>query len=209
VKIFKEHRSWKEIDKATQRMYEQGLNLVADHVLKDGCRVGTKQLTLFTRGFVDALYAKLLVVEDKDEEGQTVHRERRRFANAAMAACRRAWFIGIRAQEKIVPSINPFARMGLKTRSTGHVPNQTPTATWEELVTFRNKAEELGSIRLPPQRSPLGNGYNAWNTFSAPSRSSITGHRNVPIASTSFIQRPAKKPGGHCLMPPDDRCFQN
>jgi hypothetical protein len=144
VKIFREHRSWNEIDKATQRMYEQGLNLVADHVLKDGCRVGTKQLTSFTRGFVDALYAKLLVVEEKDGEGQTVHRERRRFANAAMTACRRAWFIGMRAQEKIVPSINPFSRMGLKTRATGQVPRQTPTATWLELVAFRKKAKELG-----------------------------------------------------------------
>jgi hypothetical protein len=103
VKIFKEHRTWNEIDKATQRMYEQGLNLVADHILKDGCRVGTKRLASFTRGFVDALYVKLLVVKETDEVGQTVHRERRRFANAAMTACRRAWFVGTRAQERIVP----------------------------------------------------------------------------------------------------------
>jgi hypothetical protein len=51
AKIFKEHRTWNEVDKATRRMYEQGLTLVADHVLKDGCRVGSKQLTSFTRGF--------------------------------------------------------------------------------------------------------------------------------------------------------------
>jgi len=144
AKVFKQHRSWNEIDKATQRMYEQGLRLVADHILKDGCRVGTKQLASFTRGFVDALYAKLLVVEETDADGNTIRRERRRFANAAMTACRRAWFIGIRAQEKIVPSVNPFARMGLKTRAVGQIPRQTPTATWEELVTFRNKAKELG-----------------------------------------------------------------
>jgi len=143
VKIFKEHRTWSEIDKATRRMYEQGLNLVGDHVLKDGCRVGSKQLASFTRGFVDALYAKLLWVEEKDPNGQTVRRERRRFANAAMTACRRAWFIGIRAQEKIVPSANPFSRMGLKSRAAGQAPRQTPTATWEELVAFRNKAREL------------------------------------------------------------------
>jgi hypothetical protein len=144
VKVFKEHRSWDEVDKATRRMYEQGLTLVADHVLKDGCRVGTKQLASFTRGFVDALYAKLLVVEETNEAGQTVHRERRRFANVAMTACRRAWFIGMRAQERIVPSINPFSRMGLKSRATGQAPHHTPTATWEELVSFRNKAKELG-----------------------------------------------------------------
>ena len=143
VKIFKEHRTWSEVDKATQRMYEQGLNLVADHVLKDGCRVGSKQLTLFTRGFVDALYAKLLVVEETDSKGEIIRRERRRFANAAMTACRRAWFVGMRTQEKIVPSTNPFAKMGLKSCAIGQAPRQTPTATWEELVAFRNKAKEL------------------------------------------------------------------
>jgi hypothetical protein len=49
---------------------------------------------------VDAVYAKLLVVEDKDADGNVVMRERSRFANAAMVACRRAWFVGLRAEEK-------------------------------------------------------------------------------------------------------------
>jgi hypothetical protein len=44
VKIFKQHRTWSEIDRKTQRMYEQGLNLVGDHILKDGTRVGSKLL---------------------------------------------------------------------------------------------------------------------------------------------------------------------
>ena len=95
-----------------------------------------KQLVSFTRGFV--------VVEETDADGNAVHRERRRFANSAMTACRRAWFIGIRVQEKVVASTNPFARMGLKTRAVGQAPHQTPTATWEELATFRNEAKELG-----------------------------------------------------------------
>ena len=56
-------------------MYEQGLNLVGDHVLKDGTRVGSKLLVSFTRGFVDALYAKILVVEETDTEGKTIMRE--------------------------------------------------------------------------------------------------------------------------------------
>jgi hypothetical protein len=49
----------------------------------------------------------------------------------------------MRTQEKIVPSTNPFAKMGLKSRAIGQAPRQTPTATWEELVAFRNKAKEL------------------------------------------------------------------
>ena len=209
VKIFKEHRSWNEIDKATQRMYEQGLNLVADHVLKDGCRVGTKQLTSFTRGFVDALYAKLLVVEEVDEEGHTIRRERRRFANAAMTGCRRAWFIGIRAQEKIVPSINPFARMGLKTRAAGQAPHQTPTATWEERFRFATRPGSSDTLQLRLQRLPLGNGCNVKSICSAPSRSSTTGHRNGRIAFMSFTQRLAKRHGGLCLMCQAVRFFPN
>src|SRR5205085_2501332 len=69
VTVFREHRAWTEIDRKTCRMYEQGLSLVADYVLKDGSRVGSKLLATFTRGFVDALYAKILVVEEADVEG--------------------------------------------------------------------------------------------------------------------------------------------
>jgi hypothetical protein len=144
VGIFKAHQKWKEIDHKTQRLYEQGLALFADHKLKDGTRAGSKQLSLFSKAFVDAVYAKLLVVEEKDAEGNTIERERRRFANAAMTACRRAWFVGQRAQEKLVPAVNPFSRMGLKARSPGKPVRETPTATWEELVAFRAAARKLG-----------------------------------------------------------------
>jgi hypothetical protein len=75
------------------------------------------------------IYAKLLVVEETDGEGKPVKRERRRFANAAMTACRRAWFVAQRAEERKVPPVNPFAEMGLKTRSVGRAPRETPTAT--------------------------------------------------------------------------------
>jgi hypothetical protein len=144
VGIFKAHQKWKEIDHKTQRLYEQGLALFADHKLKDGTRAGSKQLSQFSKAFVDAVYAKLLVVEEKDAEGNTIERERRRFANAAMTACRRAWFVGQRAQEKLVPAVNPFSRMGLKARSPGKPVRETPTATWEELVAFRAAARKLG-----------------------------------------------------------------
>ncbi|NOJ43601.1 hypothetical protein [Bradyrhizobium australiense] len=84
--MFKAHQKWKEIDHKTQRLYEQGLSLFANHRLKDGTRAGSKQISDFMKGFVDAVYAKLLVVEEKDADGNIVRRERRRFANAAMVA---------------------------------------------------------------------------------------------------------------------------
>jgi hypothetical protein len=142
--VFKTHQKWKEIDHKTQRFYEQGLALFANHKLKDGSRAGSKQITDFTKGFVDAIYAKLLVVEDEDTNGNLVMRERRRSANAAMTACRRAWFVGQRAQETTVPQINPFSRMGLKTRAPGQPARETPTATWDELIAFRMSAKKLG-----------------------------------------------------------------
>jgi hypothetical protein len=144
VGVFKGHQKWKDIDHKTQRSYRQGLALFADHTLKDGSRAGSKQISDFTKGFVDAIYAKLLVVEDEATNGKIVKRERRRSANAAMTACRRAWFVGQRAQETKVPEINPFSRMGLKTRSPGQILRETPTATWDELVAFRRAAKELG-----------------------------------------------------------------
>lgn len=142
--IFKAHQKWKEIDHKTQRFYEQGLALFANHILKDGTRTGSKQITDFTKGFVDAIYAKLLVVTNEEADGNIVERERRRSANAAMTACRRAWFVGQRAQETKVPAINPFSRMDLKSRRPGQPARETPTATWNELVVFRTSAKKLG-----------------------------------------------------------------
>ncbi len=145
VTIFKGNEvAWGDLDHKTKRLYSQGLELFADHVLKNGARVGSQKLADFTRGFVDATYAKLLTVEEQDAHGKTVKRKRRRFANAAMTACRRAWNIGKRAQEKIVPEVNPFAKMGLKKRGPGEQVRETPTATWDELAAFRTEAILLG-----------------------------------------------------------------
>ncbi|GLH77172.1 hypothetical protein SSBR45G_20800 [Bradyrhizobium sp. SSBR45G] len=55
VSIFKSHQKWKEIDHKTQRLYDQGLSLFANHMLKDGTRAGSKQIGQFTKGFVDAI----------------------------------------------------------------------------------------------------------------------------------------------------------
>jgi hypothetical protein len=144
ISIFKTHRKWTEIDSKTQRFYDRGLALFANQKLKDGSRAGSKPISDFKKRFVDAVYAKLLVVEDQDAEGKVVTRERRRAANASMIACRRAWFVGQRAQEEDVPQVNPFARMGLKRRAFGQPLRQTPTAMWDELVAFRLAANRLG-----------------------------------------------------------------
>ncbi|SDI24773.1 hypothetical protein SAMN05216338_101964 [Bradyrhizobium sp. Rc2d] len=143
IGIFQDHQKWGEIESTTQRQYKKSLALFANHELKDGSRVGSKQLSDFTKAFVDAVYGKLLVVTKVRKNGDVVVRERRRYANVAMASCRRAWFVGQRAQEKVVPASNPFSRMGLRSRAPGQPIRPTPTATWDELVAFRAAAKRL------------------------------------------------------------------
>src|SRR5450631_4111426 len=144
VQEFKQQQKYKDVDAHTKRTYDNGTKLFADHILKDGSRAGSKQVGDFTKAFVDAVYAKLLVVESIDAQGNVVSRERRRMAIAAMGACRRAWFVMQRAEEKIVPADNPFAKMGLKKLAPGQKTPQTPTATWNELLAFREAAVRLG-----------------------------------------------------------------
>ena len=143
VGIFQAHQKWDDLDSNTQRQYRYNLALVANHELKDGSRVGSKQLSDFTKAFVDALYRKLLIVTKVNSNGDMIVRERRRYAFVAMACCRRAWFVGQRAEEKLVPASNPFSRMGLRSRAPGQPIRPTPTATWDELVAFRAAAIRL------------------------------------------------------------------
>jgi hypothetical protein len=144
VQEFKQQQKYKDVDAHTKRTYDNGTQLFADHVLKDGSRAGSKQVADFTKAFVDAVYAKLLVVESINIDGKVLHRERRPMAIAAMGACRRAWFVMHRAEEKIVPANNPFAKMGLKKLAPGKKKSETPTATWDELLIFRAEAVRQG-----------------------------------------------------------------
>jgi hypothetical protein len=88
-------------------------------------RQGGNPPAIEPRGFVDAIYAKLLVVEDKDNDGNGGQGQRRRLANAALVACRRAWIVARHAQEKKVPAIDPSSRMGLKARAPADCARKT------------------------------------------------------------------------------------
>jgi len=84
-----------------------------------------------------------LTVAETDEDGNTIERERRTTVNHAMKSCRRAWNVVFRRRPDQVPFVNPFAAMGLETAS-----HETPTATYEELQAFRNKAKQMGLASL-------------------------------------------------------------
>lgn len=139
--VFAEYRAdrrYKKLDPKTKRNHEVGFRLVGGYILKDGRRLGQLRVTAIDTAIADAVYEKLLVVTEKDDDGNAVERERRTTVNHAMKSCRRAWNICSRRNPGKMPVVNPFARMGLESSDA-----ETPTATFEELQLFRAKAFEL------------------------------------------------------------------
>jgi len=49
VQEFKQQQKYKDVDAHTKRTYDNGTQLFADHVLKDGSRAGSKQVADFTK----------------------------------------------------------------------------------------------------------------------------------------------------------------
>jgi hypothetical protein len=144
--LFAEYRADRRYTKLggkMKRLHETGFKMVGGYVLKDGNRLGEKRLTAIDTALVDTLYEKLLVLKTTDDKGNVVELERRTTVNHAMKSCRRAWNVCGRRNPGKVPLVNPFAKMGLQGSK-----RETPTATYEELVTFRTKAVELGLSSL-------------------------------------------------------------
>ena len=113
-----------------------------------------------------------------------------------MTACRRAWFIGQRAEEKIVPALNPFAKMGLKRRRPGEAHRDTPTPHGPS---SRPSAARLGSLamgRSRRRRSLPGSGSRERNTYLARSTRLTTAPKIDPTAFGWCTPRPARKLGG-------------
>jgi hypothetical protein len=136
---FRADRRFAKLDNKTKRNHEAGFRLVGGYVLKDGRRLCQARLTQITTAITDAIYEKLLVVTETEASGATVKRERRTTVYHAMKSCRSAWNVAARRNPGKVPPVNPFAQMGLISSD-----RQTPTATFDELTTFRAKAVEMG-----------------------------------------------------------------
>ncbi|MGJ4961590.1 hypothetical protein [Bradyrhizobium sp. HKCCYLRH3061] len=137
--VFAEYRAdrrYTKLDGKTKRNHEHGFKIVGGYVLKDGSRLGARRVGLIDTSVTDALYEKLLVLTD---DGGNIIGERRTTVNHAMKSCRRAWNVCARRNPGRLPLVNPFAQMGLRSSD-----RQTPTATYEQLQTFRTKAKEMG-----------------------------------------------------------------
>jgi hypothetical protein len=136
---YRSHRRFTKLDPKTKRLHESGMKLVGDHLLKGGRRLGGVRLSAIDTAVTDALYERLLTIMETDAEGNVIERERRTRVNHAMKSCRRAWNVALRRNPGKVPTLNPFSKMGLESYH-----RETPTATYDELVSFRSKAHEMG-----------------------------------------------------------------
>lgn len=137
---YRTDRRYTKLDGKSKRNHENGFKLVGGHKMTDGRRLGQVRITAIDTAVIDALYEKLLPL--RNDKGEVIG-ERRTTVNHAMKSCRRAWNVTFRKHPKKVPLVNPFATMGLKSSK-----RETPTATYEELQTFRTKAVELGLSSL-------------------------------------------------------------
>jgi hypothetical protein len=137
--VFAEYRAdrrYTKLDPKSRRNHENGFKLVGCFKLKDGTLLGDRRAAQIDTSITDKLYEALLPL--KDDDGNVIG-ERRTTVNHAMKSCRRAWNICARRNPGKLPLVNPFAQMGLRSSD-----RETPTATFEELQSFRAKAKEMG-----------------------------------------------------------------
>jgi hypothetical protein len=129
IRWFQQHPKYLELEPATIRSYDQGLELLEAHELDNGMgRVGNILARSLEPYHADRIYERLKIGGKKGS--------RIAMANAAMRAARRMFNLAIRA--KLV-DINPFVKMGLS--ATGG--NTRAVERWE-VESFIAKADELG-----------------------------------------------------------------
>lgn len=151
--IYRGDDKFKVLAKKVQAFYQAGFDLVGDHVLKDGRRFGEIRVAAIDAAAVDKLYKKLLPLRDAagnplplfpagslpDRNGEPLYAERRTTVNHAMRSCRRAWNVVMRLHPKDVPAANPFAKMGLVSRTRSVV-----AAAYADLLAAVAQADAIG-----------------------------------------------------------------
>jgi hypothetical protein len=149
--IYKATDAFKTLNRNTRKLHQDGFDLVGSYQLKDGRELGSIKVSLIDTSVVDPLYEKLRYVPLLDGtrkpligvDSQPATRERLTTVNHAMKSCRRAWNIAHRRYPRIVPSANPFAKMGLQAPS-----RVTPTASYADLVAIVATLDEMGAPSL-------------------------------------------------------------
>lgn len=162
--LFKAYRSedkFTALAPKVRTLHQAGFDLVGNHVLKDGRRLGEVALAALDTNVVDKLYKKLLPVRDDagdpvplfrdgkdadghspflpDRGGEPLYVERRTTVNHAMKSCRRAWNVVKRVHPKDVPDLNPFAGMGLVSKT-----REVEAASYGDLAAAVAQADAMG-----------------------------------------------------------------
>jgi hypothetical protein len=151
--VYRADDKFKVLGRKVRELHEAGFALVGDHVLKDGRRLGDVRLASIDAAKVDKLYKKLLPLRDDagnplplfppgslpDRDGEPLYAERRTTVNHAMKSCRRAWNVAVRLHPKDAPAANPFAKMGLVSRT-----KPVEAATYADLLAAVAQADAMG-----------------------------------------------------------------
>ncbi|MGA0595658.1 hypothetical protein [Enterovirga sp. CN4-39] len=132
VEVYKGSPQYTSKEEKTRKGYDAVLALVSGHKLKDGRTFGALGIASITPGAADRLHEKLKIAKDGSE--------RKRTAILAMRVCQRAWGVAHRAHSTVVPSANPFAKMGLKYKAKPTRP--VSFAEMMKLVAAADKAGE-------------------------------------------------------------------
>ncbi|MDP4024495.1 hypothetical protein Q8W71_17870 [Methylobacterium sp. NEAU 140] len=135
VALYKSAPQYSGRPERTRRSYDAALRDVAGYVLKDCRRLGAAAVASITPGLADRLYDKLRVKPDGTL--------RTRSAILSMTVAKRAWNVAHRSRADIVPSANPFAKMGLS-----HKAKATRPVTHDELTRFVAAADAAGEPSL-------------------------------------------------------------
>ncbi|WOH78270.1 hypothetical protein RX327_20090 [Bradyrhizobium sp. BEA-2-5] len=135
VGVYKRHPKYSKLPLETRSSYDRMLALVSKFPLKDGRAFGALLLSSITPGAADKLYDR---IKEKPGGG-----ERNKTAVLAMKVSQRAWNVARRSEPKVVPSENPFAKMGLTYKA-----KQTQPLRYDQLMRFVEAADAAGEFSI-------------------------------------------------------------
>jgi hypothetical protein len=135
VGVYKSSPKYSSKSEKTRRDYDAVLNLISQHVLKDGRTFGSLALKSITPGVADRLYERLRVKADGTERTRT--------AILAMRVAQRAWNVARRDKPDHVSFENPFAKMGLS-----YSAKPTRPVSYDEPMRFVAAADASGEGSL-------------------------------------------------------------
>jgi hypothetical protein len=135
IAIYKTHPKYTKRPAKTRKSYDSVLSLVSKYIVKDGRTFGSLALSNITPGATDRLFEKLKIKSDGSERTRT--------ALLAMRVCQRAWNVVLRDKPKEIPTLNPFAKMGITYKA-----KPTHPITHAQLLCFVKAADEANESSL-------------------------------------------------------------